>query len=148
MKQDTKKIIQLPQSKEKAKILYIDETSYEDDTYWVHYEIKGSLGYEIIEGDKIELYKVGSEILVDHKPKVTVCSDSLQNLLDECRGSDNEMWFVEKDEMTEDEVLKIQEEVTRLDDEYENLELWECITFGEDGAAITVYGGSCTKFLF
>lgn len=131
-----------------AIITYISETTYEDNTFWVNYEIGDRLGYEIVDGDKVKSYKVGGEIIVKDKVDINVCSETLQTLIDNCGSSDNEMLFVEFDEIEEDEVFKIQDEVIELDNKYENLKLSECITFGEDGCAITVYGGVSTKFIF
>ena len=65
----------------------------------------------------------------------------LAEIIEECRESENEMWFVEEDEITEEEAMKISDEVERLGIE-------DYVRFYEDGCAITIYGGVITRFLF
>lgn len=131
------------------KIFRIMETSYEDGTSWVEYICNGKYGYEIIED--IKEIKSFNEIQICNKPNLNICSNYLAEIIEECRQSENEMWFVEWEDL--EEILSndegdIKSFLAILKDEVEKLELSDYIKFEEDGVAITVYGGVITKFLF
>ena len=143
------------------KVERIMETSYEDGTNWVEYKIGNRWGYEITEevaeGDEgiyqswIDSEKVNTKNLVE-KINIENCSIYLAEIIENCRQSDNEMWFVEFEDLeevvgtTEEDVienflLELQEETIKLGIE-------DYVNFNEDDCAITVYGGVITKFLF
>lgn len=126
------------------------ETSYEDGSCWIEYIIeKNKIGYihyytenEDMK-DLLEHYyntnEKLNEMLTD-KPSISVCSNYLRELIEECMESENEMWFVEEEDIDNESLEKVKQEV-------DNLKLSEYITFNED-AAITIYGEVITKFLF
>lgn len=129
----------------------IMETSYEDGSHWVEYKVDGeNLGYIDTKEFKEDEEKVLQELIDNgsfniekmiNKNHVSVCSNYLAEIIENCRQSENEMWFVEDEEISKEEIEKIEEEVSQLGlDGY--------ITFNEDGCAITVYGGVITQFLF
>ena len=143
------------------KVYRVMETTYEDGTCWIEYNVNNEVGYEITED-----YSEGEENAIEgiynsesfdkekliNKPSINVCSKYLAKIIEECRQSDNEMWFVEYEDLekelntTEKDIIEkflidLQEEVVKLG-------LNNYITFGEDGCEITVYGGIITKFLF
>ena len=136
---------------EKIKVQRIMETTYEDGTYWIEYLVNDKkLGYEIseeIEEDIVKelqnwIYnkKFNSEQLTKKKD-IEECSSCLAEIIEQCRQSENEIWFIEEDEITEEEVKKLEDEVNKLGIE-------DYVTFYEDGCVITVYGGIITQFLF
>ena len=133
-----------------VKVERIMETSYENNTCWIEYRVGENLGYEISEG----LQEGDEEMLqswiddekfnvsaMAEKKNISECSKYLAEIIEECRESENEMWFVEEDEITEEEAMKISDEVERLGIE-------DYVRFYEDGCAITIYGGVITRFLF
>lgn len=123
----------------------IMETTYEDNTSWVEYTVNGRYAYEIIQGTEED--EVMSKFLnlepkkLEDKIKLKECSELMQDIIEECRGSENEMWFVEEDEISTEEVEELEKEIMALG-------LEEYIITWEDGCAITVYGGAITKFIF
>lgn len=123
----------------------IMETTYEDETSWVEYTVNDRYAYEIIEGtdeDEVMTKFLNLEpTKLENKIKLKECSELMQDIVEECRGSENEMWFVDEDEISEKEVEELEKEITAL-----GLEGY--ITTWEDGCAITVYGGALTKFIF
>ena len=130
------------------KIFRVMETTYEDGTSWVEYICNGKYGYEIIED--IKEIKRFNEIQISNKPNLNICSNYLAEIIEECRQSENEMWFVEWKDL--EEILSSDESYIKsfldvLKDEVVKLELSDYIKFEEDGGAITVYGGVITKFL-
>ena len=137
-------------------IFRIMDTTYEDNTSWIEYRVNDSFGYEIIDGEeqehsKEQIGKVfnGIESINDmlaNKKSINKCSDFLRTIIEECRQSDNEMWFVEYEDL--EDIENKEEFILKLDDEIFELELGDYITINEDGVAITVYGGVITQFLF
>lgn len=133
------------------KIEGIYKTTYEDGSSWVVYKTpKGETGYEITvgfdEGDEdwVEFEINENPLWIEKyssKKHINSCSEKLKELICNCRNSENEMWFVEENEILESEALI-------LADEVEELGLDEYIKFYEDGCAITIYGGVITEFLF
>lgn len=115
------------------KIFDVTRTSYEDNSYWVHYEIDGKIGYEIIETKPI---------------LEEACSPYLASIIKDCLQSENEMWFVEFDDEEFDELNQDENFLPNLELEVKKLGLDDYIKFGEDECHITVYGGVITKFLF
>lgn len=152
------------------KITGIMETSYEDGSYWVEYSVEGKLGYEIITPNEKDDFNNGDEGYYNGVFKECLerayntiealnktatekfynvcCGEYLSELIENCRQSDNEMWFVEYDELKEDvEDGKIKS-TEELIDVVGILGLNEYIKFDEDDCAITIYGGVITKLLF
>lgn len=141
----------------KVKIKNIMDSAYEDGTRWIEYLLDEEfLGYidswdlssivEVVaEGmeEEIQYYVDCEEInLVNlvKKRKISTILPELAELIEKCRQSDNDMWFVEEEDIDDVTLEKIEAEVERL-------ELEEYIEFGND-AAITIYGGIITRFLF
>ena len=137
-------------------IFRIMDTTYEDNTSWIEYRVNDSFGYEIIDGEeqehsKEQIEKVFNGIepindMLANKKSINKCSDFLKTIIEECRQSDNEMWFVEYEDL--EDIENKEEFILKLDDEIFELELGDYITINEDGVAITVYGGVITQFLF
>lgn len=148
----------------KLEINSIDETTFEDGSYWLSYTVYtengrecGYFGYETVLNVDDEknlrdcfktLIETDSEISrlmiekLSNKPYVNnVCSNELCEIVRECHGSDNEMYYVEYDDMDEETVLKIRDEVEKLGIE-------DHFSFGDNDCWITVYGGVITDFLF
>ena len=115
------------------KILGISETTYDDNSYWITYEINGNVGYEI----------------VHQKPILDeACSPYLASIIKDCLQSENEMWFVEDDDEEFEELNQDENFLPNLELEVKKLGLEDYIRFEEDDCHITVYGGVITKFLF
>ena len=142
-------------------IFRIMDTTYEDNTSWIEYRVNDSFGYEIIDGEeqehsKEQIEKVfnGIESINDmlaNKKSINKCSDFLRTIIEECRQSDNEMWFVEIEDIAEEVgeyVINQKLFIEGIQEEVCNLKLGDYIKFFEDGAVITVYGGVITQFLF
>lgn len=161
---ETIKNIEVKENKEMRKEIKVErimETTYEDGTSWVEYTTpNGSLGYEVTEdyeeGDEKELEKEINDDEITYngmidKKYISVCSEYLAGIIEECRQSDNEMWYIEYEELQEElSVCKdeVDNFIVKLQDEVNRLDIQEYITFYEDGCVITVYGGVITKFLF
>lgn len=98
--------------------------------------------YLEIEYDKPEiLAKLSS------KPHVSVCGENLEYLIEECRQSDNEMWYIDKD------MFKSKEEkdefINEISSFVSKLNLENYVVFNIDNYnVITIFGGILTKFLF
>lgn len=148
-KSENKEIVEM--KKREMKIESIYETTYEDGTSWVTYKTPtGETGYEITDeynnGDEEFLEKAVNEDELTYngmldKKDINSCSSELQELIYECLSSENEMLFVEEDEIEEYIIDALAYEVQELGlDEY--------IKFHEDDCAVTVYGGVITQFLF
>lgn len=136
----------------KIKIENIMETTFGNGTSWIVYSINNgkNYGYAITEvfkkGDEeivqqaIDVEKVNPKPMIE-KPLIEDVNQVLRDLIQNVLNSDNEMWFVEYDEITKEEIETVQEEVERF-------KLQEYVTFDEDDCAITIYGGIITEFLF
>ena len=128
----------------------IMETSYGDYTYWLEYKINGCFGYIITDDpNKYTTEKLNSmiyELFIDKK-HINVCSKYLAAIIEECRQSDNDMYFVEYGELEEDHP-NVNEFLEELQKEIHLLGISPYVKLNEDGCYITVYGGVITKFLF
>lgn len=150
----------------KLEINWISETTFEDGSYWLSYSVYtengrdcGYFGYErIFNVDDEEYAKDCFKTVLDSNSEISklmieklsnkqyvddVCSIELSRIIRECHGSDNEMYFVEYDDMDEETVLKIMDEVEKL-----GANIKEHFSFGDNDCWITVYGGVITDFLF
>ena len=87
------------------------------------------------------------EVLRTHLARLVV-SQELEQMIRECDSSDNEMLYIEYDEMDDEDVEKIKNEISELDAKYEGLKISEHFEFYVDDCPITVYGGISTRFLF
>lgn len=120
---------------------------------WYSYEAKRNneklYGYLIIEEGLSEeeiMIKIENHIEkigFDNFVKINTLSHSLKDLIIECNGSDNEMFFVEENDhywpnLSEEELKALIEEV---DNKLNQRGHTNYIEFYEDGALITVYGG-------
>ena len=131
----------------KITILNIEETQYEDNTYWVEYLIgTGDISaLEIIEGEEDEiqekLFGLGQERLTN-KIKLEECSEKMQEIITRCLMSDNDTWFVEEDDITKKELEELEEEICELG-------LNDCmLIYEEEITPITIYGETVTRFLY
>lgn len=130
----------------RVQIKRIMPTSYEDGTWWIEYAINDRYGYEISNYNSASHLKEDNLI---NKPVIDVCSDFLKYIIEECRESENEMWFVEQTDLNDFVHFDEQKDfIENLRDEVQSLGLEEYITFYEDEAVVTVYGGVITEFLF
>ena len=136
---------------ERIKINNIFETIYANNTCWLSYDVNGRTGYDIIDekhiGDESRIqflcnkYKKLNEKYAK-KNIITVCSSYLQSIIEACLQSDNEIYFVEYEDIQDNLLL------SQLKDEVVNLNIHDVGTFDEDGCAITVAGEVLTRFLF
>lgn len=138
----------------------IMETSYDDNSNWIEYIIGDRYGYELdyvakegMEEITEKAYNTNEKLnhLAIDKPLIDVCSKFLKEIIEECRQSENEMWFIEDGDLQEHYNIEEEEQekfIEKIIDEAEKLGVGEYITCYEDGALITVYGGIITKFLF
>ena len=140
----------------------ITETSYGDSTCWIEYLVKNedgynfNLGYEITDKvtDESPISEVEDAVNNDperlnklsSKPLFSTCSDYLELLIKECMESENEMWFVEYEDMEDLEVT--QEMLDSLAEEVAGMDLKLYVVVDDGECAVTVYGGIITKFLF
>lgn len=135
----------------------ITETTYENNTSWVNYKINNKEGYQLIndlfEGAENIIHSlVNRNIQMNniyaHKKCISICSSYLQDIINGCLQSENEMFFVEYDDLKN----KISDEddtfLDNLKQEVVDLNIQDVICFDEDGCAITVYGEVLTRFLF
>jgi hypothetical protein len=143
------------------KVQRIMETTFEDGTVWVEYRIldKDKVGYMIsnkittqdsVESVEKKLNELVSDQLSD-KPLHDDYEEPIKSLILECLQSENEMWFVEFEDLEED--FDVPENLhddylDRLDEDIEKVGLSDYIKIKEDGCAITVYGGVITMCLF
>lgn len=145
----------------KINVLNITETSYEDGTCWAEYYFKNKLGYfissEIDEDTSIEDMnnKINGDIEIYNKlitkKNIKECGEYLASIIEECRQSENEMWFVEYEDLNKFigyNKEKQAEFLEELEKEVSELKIEEYIIFHEGRIVITVYGGVITKFLF
>lgn len=144
---------------EKIKVVDITETTYEDGTQWIIYEVGGKYGYEIgrdLDKSDIkpleEIYNDNKKLKDDfiNKKNISDCDIYLVRLIEECRQSDNEMWFLEYEDINEffKGCQSIKNQINIIQQEVDRLGLNNYIRFFEDDCLITVYGDIITKFLF
>ncbi|MBQ3422507.1 MAG: hypothetical protein IJH34_12805 [Romboutsia sp.] len=126
------------------RIKYVMETSYEDSTYWVGYSINNLHSIALVEADN-NLEAINETVAiydtVADKKSLEVCSDLLRGLILECSASDNDMLYVDEDEITDKEVKQLQEEIS-------NLGLGGYVEFYNNDTSVTFYGGIITEFSF
>lgn len=146
----------------KIEINAIMFTSYDDDSRWVEYTFNNGnenmLGYELLEGKEIgledeEILKMLNDDQDKYTNKIYIdsVSEHLRDWIENCRMSDNDMWFVESDDLLSE--IGSEEEVKRfmecMEEEYADIEeLKGYIEFDYNDLEITIYGGIITKFLF
>jgi len=128
------------------KINSIRETSYEDNSWWVNYSIDGINSIELKEGDTKEevinemLSRSYSQLIC--KRSFNECSDYLRDLIFKCYGTEEETLYISNEEITKEQIKKLQEEVL-------NLGLTDYVDFYEhDDFAVIIYGGIITEFKF
>ena len=135
--------------KELVKISLVEETSYEDGSWWVEYEINNKTGIELIQGteeetkkDIIEKFsKIDIEKLLN-KIDLSSCSEKMQEVINNCICSYEGTWFIEEGDITE-------KELNDLAKEAEKLGLDGCmIEYEEEETPMTIYGETITKFLY
>ena len=137
----------------------IMETSYGDGSCWVEYRVGDKLGYLLSEtntekdsfdGLSDELNELAKDQLIN-KPDISSCGEFLSGIIEECRQSDNEMWFVETEDLEDIHSIDTDKQEKFLEDLEKDIEgygLSEYIKVNDDGIPVTVYGGVITKFLF
>ena len=125
-------------------------TSYEDGSRWLEYTIDGRYAYEVLEKSD-ELTKEDLELRALEKIDINNCSSNLKRYILDCLESENEMFFLEFEDaaadaaaMGEDTEIYLQE----LCNEIVNLKISEYVEFTEDDAALILYGGIITRFIF
>lgn len=144
---------------EKIVVNNIMATTYEDGTCWVEYKVGDKLGYiisdKITEKDSFdELGVKFNKIIKDQltgKPDISSCGEFLAGIIEDCRQSDNEMWFVETEDLEDVHCIDPENQEKFLEDLEEDIKrlgLSEYIRVKEDCNAVTVYGGVITMFLF
>lgn len=137
----------------KVNIDRIMSTAYGDGSSWIEYSTPLGKGYEITTE-----YEDGEEdrVQIDHyklmnKKLIHQCSNLLGGIIEQCRQSDNDMWFVELEDLQEEISIDNGIQENFLDEfniEIEKLGLKDYVKIHEDDCAITVYGGVITQFLF
>ena len=115
------------------------------------YDVNGRIGYDIVDdkhiGDESRIqflcnnHKRLNE-KYSNKNIISACSSYLQSIIEACLQSNNEMYFVEYEDMQDNLLL------SQLKDEVVHLNIHDVVTFDEDGCAITVAGEVLTRFLF
>lgn len=134
-----------------VKVNSITYTTYEDGSVWLEYKtnrgISYEIDYELCEGEEDIAQNMLNnnpdlQLRVLDKPTLSVCSDYLAELIEDCLHSENEMWFVEFEDLPDNiDLDDIEDEVCRLGlDGYVETYTNDC--------AITLYGGIITKFIF
>lgn len=139
-------------------VMNIMDTDYEDGTVWVEYDVYGNLSYrqtdkftdDDIEKAQKEIDDAQNDVNQDrnlyaeiaYKPHISICSPYLAEIIEECRCSDNNMWYVDEGEMP-DYVDK-----KELEKEIDKLGLWNYVSVDYDGYDVVVFGGVVTKFRF
>lgn len=149
------------EEEEKIEIDNVIETTFDDGSNWIEYNFDGKLGYELTEeyqeGDEEKIQNLIDNGEFDtkkltEKMDITSCSKYLAEIIEKCRRSENEMYFVEFDELEEDLDTKEEDIIDNflfeLQEEVEKLKIDEYITFKDEDCAIIVWGGAITKFLF
>ena len=157
-------------------VLRVMETSYENGSYWIEYNVNGLYGYEIVyDIQNIEQIKSDKEIIkrIDNariyyqrlfntdtelnkkltsKRKLSSCDSELKHYISECLESENEMWYITEEDL-EEEFGDNQEAkdnyIKKIQEEVEKLGVNEYIEFYQDDYDVVVfYGGIITQFLF
>ena len=188
----------------KIKVFRVMETSYENGSYWIEYNVNGAWGYEIVynieklpkvvsddevikklmddnlshNSDIIE-HLISSELATGEetklenariyyqelfntdielnkkltsKPYLSVCDDNLKDYIEECRQSENEMWYITEEDLEEEfgnNQEAINNYIEKLQEEAKKLGVNEYIEFYQDDYDVVVfYGGIITQFLF
>lgn len=140
------------QRKKDIKIFSIEETGYEDGSYWVEYKIKGTkkTSIEIVNGDEEDteediekkFFEKSAEKLCN-KINLEECSEKMQEVIHDCLMSENGTWFIDESDDME------KEELEQLIAEIEELGLCNCMVVDdEEGIEITIYGETITKFIY
>lgn len=143
-------------------VLKIEATTYDDCSIWIEFFDRntGLYSYEIsyeytsdsieeinndlINGSiKLDQESFKNSIDLFNKKELSSCSEDLRDLIESCYQSENEMWFVEYDdiELVDYNLIALMEEV-------EDLKLSNYFEFDNGDAYITVFGGVITEFLF
>ena len=122
-------------------ILSVEETSYENSTYWITYKIGNKYSYEVVTGAneaeaKREFLKIDFKLLTD-KPNINECSPETKEGVYECGFSENEMYFIDEPEA---------EELGAIIKDVEKLNLYKYIEASEE--EVIFYGGIITKFVY
>lgn len=139
------------------KVQRVMETTFENDTFWIEYQYNGAISYEISSSvDENTDIKILEEAInsnpkliekYTNKPHIdSVTNPILKNVIIECLQSDNEMWYVDYDEMEEESITE--EDLVNLKADVFNLKLKEDISVDDGEYAICVYGGVITELFF
>lgn len=142
----------------------IEKTTYEDGSYWITYDLTDKIySYELFTPTEMDptfnpktddvtplaeryLQSLNPATLAN-KPQLETCSQFMQDLINETKQSENEMWFVdaemaEEDEITEEKLEELKEEIARLG-------IGDYFDFGDTSIGedvIIVFGGAITCF--
>lgn len=128
----------------------ITETTYKNGTSFLSYKVDNRMGYDITadyvpEEEHLAEFDCNTDENIikkySQKPHISICSEYLQKIIINCLESENDMFFVEYQDISKKQLLELEEEVDKLG-------LSECILFNVDGCAATVYGNTVTKFLY
>lgn len=125
-------------------------TSYEDGSRWLEYTIDGRYAYEVLEKSD-ELTKEDLELRALEKIDINNCSSNLKRYILECLESENEMFFLEFEDAAADAAATGEDTEIYLQELYNevvNLRINEYVEFTEDDAALILYGGIITRFIF
>lgn len=142
----------------------VEETTYEDGSYWITYDLTDNIySYELFTPTEIDptfnpqtddvtplaeryLQSLNPATLAN-KPQLETCSDFMQDLINETKQSQNEMWYVDP-EMAEDDGIT-DEKIEELQQEIEQLGIENYFEFGDGSLGedvIIVFGGAITRF--
>lgn len=133
----------------------IMETDYSDGSVWVEFKVNDNYSYLYSENYNdtdedlvmMDLYngKIDINDIVS-KPKLSVCSPELAWLIERCHQSQNDMFYLEYEDLEdlEDFSMNLEE----LENEADRLGISEYFLFGGFDSAVAVFGGIITKFLF
>lgn len=125
-------------------------TSYEDGSRWLEYTVDGRYAYEVLEKSD-ELTKEDLELRALEKIDINNCSSNLKRYILECLESENEMFFLEFEDAAADAAATGEDTEIYLQELYNeivNLRINEYVEFTEDDAALILYGGIITRFIF
>ena len=157
-------------------VLRVMETSYENGSYWIEYNVNGLYGYEIVyDIQNIEQIKSDKEIIkrIDNariyyqrlfntdtelnkkltsKRKLSSCDSELKHYISECLESENEMWYITEEDLEEEfgnNQEAINNYIEKLQEEAKRLGVDEYVEVYENSDDVVVfYGGIITQFLF